>query len=145
MTHLFDVNFLIALLDRRHTHYEIAHRWMGAASKPVPWATCPLTENAFVRITAKPSYPHGFASAAAALECLRTNCAQPSHTFWPDNISLLQAEIWTQPDRITATHLTDLYLLALAVKNGGKLVSFDRSIPAHLIRGGKESLLVLPA
>jgi toxin-antitoxin system PIN domain toxin len=145
MTHLYDVNFLIALLDRYHAHYEIAHRWLGASPEPLPWATCPLTENAFVRITGRPSYPNGFGSAAAAIECLRENCSQSNHTFWPDDISLLDPKIWAEPDRVSPTHLTDLYLLALAVKNGGKLVSFDRTIPAQLIRGGKEGLLILPS
>ena len=144
MTHLFDVNFLIALLDQHHTHYEFAHRWTEAVPRPLQWATCPLTENAFVRITGRSSYPNWFGSATAALDCLRENCSQATHTFWPDDVSLLQVEIWTQPLLITSTHLTDLYLLALAVKNGGRLVSFDRTIPSHLIRGGAEALLILP-
>jgi toxin-antitoxin system PIN domain toxin len=143
MTHLFDVNFLIALLDQHHAHYEIAHRWVAAAPEPLPWATCPLTENAFVRITGKQSYPNGFGSAAAALECLRENCSQKNHIFMADNVSLLDPKIWTESGLISSTHLTDLHLLALAVKNGAKLVSFDRTIPAHLIRGGKDNLLIV--
>ncbi|HUB66424.1 MAG TPA: TA system VapC family ribonuclease toxin [Candidatus Methylacidiphilales bacterium] len=143
MTYLFDVNFLIALLDQHHAHYEIAHRWVAAAPQPLRWATCPLTENAFVRITGKQSYPNGFGSASAALDCLRENCSQKNHVFWTDNVSLADAKVWTEPGRISSTHLIDLYLLALAVKNGGKLVSFDRTIPAHLVRGGKDTLLLV--
>jgi toxin-antitoxin system PIN domain toxin len=143
MTYLFDVNFLIALLDRKHAHYNSAHHWIDSVSRPWKWATCPLTENAFIRITGKPSYPNAFESASGALECLRDNCSQNNHVFWPDDISLLQPDIWTDPQFIVSTHLTDLYLLALAMKKGGRLISFDRTIPAHLIRGGKETLLVL--
>jgi len=144
MTYLFDLNFLIALLDRKHAHYHSAHHWIGSVSEAWKWATCPLTENGFIRITGKSSYPNAFESASAALNCLRDNCSQDNHVFWPDDISLLQLDIWTNPQLIISTHLTDLYLLALAVKNGGKLASFDRTIPAQLIRGGKEALLLLP-
>lgn len=144
MTHLLDVNFLIALLDRQHANYESAHRWINSVPKTWRWATCPITQNAFVRITGKPSYPNWLGSAAAALDSLRKNCSQENHTFWPDDVSLLQSEIWTQPQLVTSTHLTDLYLIALAVKNAGKLVSFDRRIPAHLVRGGTETLVILP-
>jgi predicted nucleic acid-binding protein len=143
MTHLLDVNCLISLLDPLHVHNEYAHRWVGSKHDSWQWSTCPLTENAFIRITGKPSYPNWFGSASAALDCLRNNCSQENHRFWPDDLSLLQPEIWTSSQLVTATHLTDLYLLALAVKNGGKLVSFDRSIPANLIRGGPEALIIL--
>jgi toxin-antitoxin system PIN domain toxin len=144
MIHLFDVNFLIALLDRQHMHYEAAHRWVNSVEE-LRWATCPLTENAFVRITGKPSYPNWLGSTAAALQCLRENCSQTNHTFWPDDISLLQEALWTNQRLISTAHLTDLYLVALAVKHRGKLVSFDRSILAHLIRDGGEALMVLEA
>jgi predicted nucleic acid-binding protein len=33
--------------------------------------------------------------------------------------------------------LTDIYLLALAVKHNGRLVTFDRAIPIAAVRGAK--------
>jgi predicted nucleic acid-binding protein len=46
---LFDVNVLIALFDPAHVHHESAHAWWKA-NQSSGWATCPLTENGFVRV-----------------------------------------------------------------------------------------------
>jgi predicted nucleic acid-binding protein len=48
-----DVVVLIGLLDPRHVHHEPAHAWF-AASHPAGWATCPLTQNAVLRILGQP-------------------------------------------------------------------------------------------
>jgi uncharacterized protein len=144
MTYLLDVNVLIALCDAYHVHHEAAHRWFGAVKTPL-WATCPLTENAFIRITGKPSYPRGQGSAAPQLDLLRDFCSLPGHTFWPDDVSLLQPEIWVETELLGSSHLTDLYLLALAIRHDGKLASFDQHIPSHRIRGGTKALFILPS
>ena len=54
---LLDVNVLIALMDPRHVHHEQAHSWF-AGSAPSAWATCPITENAVLRILGHPRYPN---------------------------------------------------------------------------------------
>jgi uncharacterized protein len=143
MVYLLDVNLLIALIDIRHIHNEIAHRWVAGHSESLNWATCPLVENAFVRILGNPSYPNSPGTAGAALSLLRENCSSPKHTFWPDDVSICDDTLFANPALIGSAQVTDLYLLALAVKKGGKLASFDRRIPAHLIRGGKEALHLL--
>jgi uncharacterized protein len=145
MIYLLDVNVLIALLDAHHVHNASAHRWASSHAKPLKWATCPLVENAFVRITGKASYPNSLGSAMVALKSLKKNCTETNHHFWPDDISLRDEALWNSPELLSPTHITDCYLLALAVKNGGKLASFDRQIPAQLVRGGKEALHILPA
>jgi predicted nucleic acid-binding protein len=76
---------------------------------------------------------------------LRELCELPDHQFWPDGVSLLQRDIWSQIDYVKPADLTDLYLIALAVKRGAKFATLDRTIPAHRIRGGKEALHILPA
>lgn len=144
MIYLLDVNLLIALLDSNHVHNSFAHRWIGKLKPRLQWATCPLTENAFIRITGKATYPNWLGSAATARNLLKQNCAQPGHHFWADTLSLCDDALWNRPDLLSSTHLTDCYLLALAVANGGKLASLDRSIPAHLVRGGPEALTLLP-
>ncbi len=141
MTYLLDVNLLIALCDNYHAHYEAANHWFNSG-KGLSWATCPLTENGYVRITSRPKYPGGHGTVSMQLDTLRELCLLPGHTFWPNDLSLLQAGVWTGAELVNPAHITDLYLLALAVKHGGKLASFDRRIPAHRIRGGKEALHV---
>ena len=41
--------------------------------------------------------------------------------------------------------LTDLYLLALAVKNGGRLATFDTGMNPSLISGGQQAIYFIPS
>ncbi len=55
---LLDVNVLMALFDAEHIHHEAAHDWFSDA-RAHGWATCPLTENGFVRLMCNPGVsPH---------------------------------------------------------------------------------------
>ncbi len=47
-TFLLDINVLLALSDPWHIHHEAAHQWFAQKGKK-SWATCPLTENSFIR------------------------------------------------------------------------------------------------
>jgi predicted nucleic acid-binding protein len=47
---------------------------------------------------------------------------------------------------LTGRHITDAYLLALAVKNGGRFVTLDRVVPLHAVKqAGQEHLFVIEA
>jgi toxin-antitoxin system PIN domain toxin len=144
VTYLLDVNFLIALCDNHHAHYRAANGWFAARGTHA-WATCPMTENGFVRITAHPSYPYSVGSAALQIRTLRTLCTLPGHVFWPDDLSITQPGWWVAQPPVKSAHVTDLYLVLLAAQRGGKLVSFDRRIPAQLIKGGSEVVDILTA
>jgi hypothetical protein len=41
---------------------------------------------------------------------------------------------------VTHGQITDIYLMGLAVKRGGKLATMDQRIPADAVRGGKKVL-----
>jgi len=57
------------------------------------------------------------------------------HRFWPDDISLRDLKIFAA-DRIHGPRqLTDLYLLALAAKYQGRLVTFDQGISLSAVNG----------
>jgi uncharacterized protein len=142
VTYLLDVNLLIALCDPDHVHHEKAHRWFGSLA-PDRWATCAITENAFVRITGHSTYLNWKRTPAEQIGMLKKFCSLSSHVFWADDVSLLDARVWTSSERVRASDLTDLYLLALAVKNRSKFASLDRGIPLDFIRGGNEALFVL--
>jgi len=144
VTYLLDVKLLIALCDPDHVHHETAHRWFGKLASN-RWATCALTENAFIRITGHSTYLNWKRTPADQIDMLKKFCSLPSHEFWADAVSLLDAKIWISAERVRAAELTDLYLLALAVKKQGIFVSLDRSIPQGAIRGGQEALVILPA
>jgi hypothetical protein len=56
-TYLLDINLLLALSDPMHIHHETAHGWFAEKGHQA-WATCPLTENGFIRIASHPNYPN---------------------------------------------------------------------------------------
>lgn len=140
--YLLDVNVLLALSDPMHVHHEVVHRWFAATGRSA-WATCPVTENGFVRIASHPSYPNRPGDAAAVLAILRRFCALDGHRFWPDAVSL--RDVLKPGAVVTHTQVTDMFLLGLAAHNGGWLATFDGRVAAASISGGEEALAVIPA
>jgi toxin-antitoxin system PIN domain toxin len=139
---LLDVNVLLALVDPAHVHHDAAHRWFAAQGRSA-WATCPITENGFVRILSQPSYPNRPGDAAVALSILRELCASDGHQFWSDAVSLRDV---VQPGAvITHGQVTDVFLLGLAVHHGGRLATFDARIATTVVRGGAAALEIVPA
>jgi toxin-antitoxin system PIN domain toxin len=131
---LLDVNVLVALFDPDHVHHDLAHDWF-ADHRRHGWATCPVTENGFVRVLSNPAYGSPVARAAELIERLRTFCASGSHTFWPDDVSLTDASLFDPSLLAGSRHVTDVYLLGLAARRGGCLATFDRTIPLAAARG----------
>jgi toxin-antitoxin system PIN domain toxin len=141
---LLDVNVLIALFDPAHVHHEAAHAWFGDNRK-YRWATCPLTENAFARVLSNPSYPGEPTTVEDAISRLRTFCAERDHVFWPDSISIGERARFRWNHVQGHRQLSDLYLLALATSNQGRLATFDSTIALKAIDGAKEQNLELIA
>jgi uncharacterized protein len=142
---LLDINVLVALFDPAHVHHEAAHVWF-AASRSAGWATCPLTENGVVRVLSNPAYPTTAERPAQVIERLRAFCESGDHAFWPDGVSLRDSRIFRSTLPIAHRQLTDIYLLGLAKKQGGRLATFDRHIPLGALVGGRaDDLLVIPA
>ena len=135
MRALLDVNVLLALMDRAHVHHSAALAWWRN-ERDKGWASCPLTQNGFVRITCQGRYPER-PTAAQAIEQLRLQLAEPSHEFWPDDISIAEAALFDRTRILGPKQISDVYLLALAVKNGGRLVTFDRGIPLRAVPGAE--------
>ena len=142
MTFLLDVNVLIALIDPAHVGHDAAHRWFDAEGKAA-WATCPLTENGVIRIVGHPKYPNTPGSTATVAAIVKRLRALPGHAFWPDGISLVDAEHVDSEQVLTSGQVTDTYLLALAVAHGGKLATFDRRLSAKAVKGGKAALHII--
>jgi uncharacterized protein len=139
---LLDVNVLIALFDECHVHHEPAHDWF-ADHQGQRWATCPLTENAFIRILSDPGQGPAFFVATLAEHLTRFR-RDPHHEFWPDAISILDDAVFNLPVVRGPRQLTDVFLLGLAVAHGGRLVTFDQSIPSGAVNGATlESLEVI--
>ena len=138
-TYLLDVNVLIALVDTAHVQHDAAHDWFAEVGHP-SWATCPLTENGLLRIVGHARYPNSPGTPAAVAGLLAGLRSLPGHAFWPDSISLLEAD-HVHPDRLLHTaQVTDSYLLALAHANRGQLATFDRKLVVGAVRGGAKAL-----
>ncbi len=137
---LLDINVIIALLDPHHLHHLIAQNWFSVRTGK--WATCPLTQNGFVRIVAQASYP-GRMSPSEAIEMLRDFVSHEDHEFWADSISFLDPEHFDHRRPVASKHVTDLYLLALARSRGGTFVSFDRRVVADIVPDGQRHLFIL--
>lgn len=140
MVALLDVNVLVALFDPEHVHHQTAHEWL-AENRSRGWATCPLTENGLVRILSNPSYSGRRTTVQDAVERLAAFRASGDHAFWPDTVSLCQEGRFTFPHIGGHRQLTDVYLLALAVQNQGRLATFDRGIRPHSVAGATPSNL----
>jgi hypothetical protein len=141
-TYLLDINLLLALSDPMHIHHESAHRWFAEKGHR-SWATCPLTENGFMRIASHPNYPNRPGDVTAVLDILRRFCEASGHHFWTEDISILQ--ILEPHALITHAQITDLFLLGLAFHKRGKLATLDHRMPVDTVRGGRKAIeLILP-
>jgi uncharacterized protein len=140
---LFDVNVLIALLDTDHVGHAVATSWF-ATHLEHGWASCPITENGTARIMASAGYPNAL-PVAAILQRLAMAKAAEHHRFWPDDVSLTDAEVFNSAELLGPKQITDRYLLALAVRNNGRLVTFDQGIRLTAVIGATaEHLVQLP-
>lgn len=132
---LLDVNVLVALFDPDHVHHDTAHDWF-ADSRRGGWATCPLTENGVVRILSNLRYSPAAESSSKIVERLRGICASGHHVFWADDVSLRDVSRFVAGTPVSHKQVTDVYLLGLAKRHGGRLATFDRTIPLAAVPGG---------
>lgn len=142
MRALLDVNVWIALFDDAHQFSDRANLFI--AKKGVKVATCPLVENGVVRVMSSPHYSRRGAPAIQQVrERLREACSELDHAFWPDDVSLRDDELFNFARVQGHNQITDLYLLALAVRHSGCLVSFDQSIALSSVHGAVPKHLLM--
>jgi len=134
-----DVNVLVALLHPDHVHHAAAQNWFNGVQR---FATTPITEAGFLRLTLNPVVMKGVVSVDIALASLRSLRADPRAMFCPDDSSLANAAI----DLISLVgpkQVTDLHLVNLAVIHHGRLVTFDTKIRPTLVSDDQGHVLVL--
>ena len=140
MRALFDVSMLIAAFDAGHIFHDKAIGWW-LDNRENGWASSTLTENCFLRIVTQRSYPRPVL-LPDALATLRKQIAEPGHAFWPDDFSVLDPAMIDHRFLLGPGQLTDIYLLGLAVRNGGRLVTFDTAIRVAAVKGASAEHLV---
>ncbi len=138
--YLLDVNVLLALLDQRHIHHEVAETWFD--SPGLQWALCAFTEAGVLRLLTRPKTGDlNMEQVTAMLDQLRYESGyhyQPIDATW---------QTLTKPfSRRLHGHnqVTDAFLLGLAMREGLVLTTFDKAI-LHLAGEHKEHVLVLEA
>ena len=139
---LLDLNVLIALTDDSHQHHERARNWLESCGQE-SWGICPLTEAGYVRVTTNPAAHTGARTLAKSAAVLKELSREPGYRYWPITESWA---ILTAPfaDRIFGhQQVTDAYLLGLAIKEDGVLVSFDRGLKYMAGAEFSRNLLVL--
>ncbi len=141
MRALLDINVLIALLDAGHIHHHRARAWFESHVRQ-GWSSCPLTQNGCVRVMSQPGYPNPLPVAEVMLRLGKATRA-PQHKFWPDDISILDENIADRTHIHGPRQITDLYLVALAVKHGGRFATFDSRIVLSALHGVKKEHLAV--
>jgi toxin-antitoxin system PIN domain toxin len=139
---LLDVNVLVALAWPNHAHHRQAHRWFSRRIAG-GWATTPITESGFVRVSSNRAALPTATTPQTARELLRTMTKFRGHTLWADDLPLV---IGNQPAvALPGTHrsVTDAHLLALAARHDGFLATFDTGIERLLGELPADTLQIL--
>ncbi len=136
-SYLLDVNVLLALTDPSHIQHVLAMQWFGNGG--FNWGVCALSEAGFLRVSTNPKVrAHTLVQASAILAAFTRF---PGYSFWPmpSDWATLTAPF---ADRVYGhQQITDAYLLGLAIKENGILVTLDRAF--RQMAGPKYSTNVL--
>lgn len=117
MIRLLDVNVLLALAWPNHQHHAAAHVWFRQSAGD-GWATCALTQLAFVRLSSNPAYTQASVSPSAAADLLSRLVAHGRHRYWDVLPAVSVAALTHAPGH---AQVLDAYLVQLAKHRRGRL------------------------
>lgn len=121
------MNVLVALAWPNHVHHGSARAWFESPKRG-GWATCPVTESGFVRVSSNRRVIETARRPEEAILLLRELTGLEGHSFWPDDTSIARSR-WVEAERLLGhAQVTDAHLLALTLERGGRLVTLDRGI-----------------
>lgn len=132
---LLDVNALVALAWDVHVHHEAVAAWFDGRTGP--WATCPVSEAGFVRVSSNPKVLGGALGVDQARGFLCDLRGIGEHRFLVNDVSLTDADA---PAILGHRQVTDAVLLTVARRAGVALVTFDAAL-ATLAGGAEVELL----
>lgn len=141
-TSLLDVNCLLALAWPNHeSHVSVKEWFLGVGSKD--WATCPLTELGFVRLSCNPAFTSEAKLPLEAIELLRGLKRHGQHRYFDsmpsvttESVSILYEAVYGHKQ------ITDMALLAIAENYQATLITLDRRLAKMERVGG--CLFLLP-
>ncbi len=122
--YLLDVNVLIALTDEDHLHHETVARWF--ARPGLEWGLCAFSEAGLLRISVNPNVGNLMIEEATAMLAALTRL--PGYRYWPITAGWSELAAPFRERVFGHRQITDAYLLGLAVKEDGVLVTLDKAI-----------------
>jgi uncharacterized protein len=123
---LLDVNALVALAWDSHVHHAAMRSWFSTHGR-IGWATCPLTESGFVRVSSNRAVLPNPLAASTARDVLAALRSAGSHRFLADDVSMVDADV---PATVGHRQVTDAHLVTLARRRGVRVVTFDAGLAA---------------
>lgn len=136
MSHLLDVNALIALAWPTHEHHDSMIGWFRQHARK-GWATDALTQAAFVRIVSQQAFSGRSIAIADVSELLLRNTTHPKHRFAALDFDFAAVLGTCTGGILGHRQITDAWLLTTAIRNRMKLVTFDTGI-GQLLRSAAE-------
>jgi toxin-antitoxin system PIN domain toxin len=109
----------MALGWENHEHHETVVKWLRGVKA---FATCPITQGGFVRISSNPALGYGN-DPRDALKSLDSMIGDARHQFWADDLSFGDREL--RREIRSHSQVTDHYLVAIARRNKGSVATFD--------------------
>ena len=125
--YLLDANALIALFWPAHVHHPAALEWFKE-NRSAGWATCALTQAAFVRVVSQPAFHSPAVALADAARLLSRNLVAADHRYLPITSQLVEVINHCTGGVVGHRQVTDAWLITIANVYGAKLVTFDQRI-----------------
>ena len=117
MSHLLDVNVLLACAWSGHADHARANRWLNSVAE---FSTAPVTQMGFLRVSMSAAYGASFADAQTALQAI---LQLPAHRFVSDAVSADSL-----PPLANGRDVTDAHFVRLAAACGLKLATLDAGL-----------------
>jgi len=121
------VNVLVALAWPNHIHHRQAVGWF-VENRDAGWATCPITEAGFVRVSSNARVLPEARTPSEARTLMAALRTKGTHHFWEDDVSVIDDPCGVFEGVVGHRQVTDAHLLTLAIRRGGALATFDRGI-----------------
>lgn len=136
---LLDVNVLVALVWDSHVHHIPARKWFKQHSAD-GWATCPVTETGFMRVSCNPKVLPAPVTIEQALAVLSSLRAVGGHRFLSDDVSVVDSDF---PTIVGHNQVTDAHLLTVARRHQARLLTFDSALGT--LPGAQADVVVIGA
>ncbi len=134
---LLDVNVLVALAWPQHIHHGVARAWFAGRADQ-GWATAPVTEAGFVRVSCNPRVVTDVRTPKEAAHFLSSLQAFGAWEFWSDAVRMTDSLDGVRGYR----QVTDAHLLQLATDHGGAVATFDVALGNLADERGQHALVI---